>query len=383
MKIVDLTSENRIADILYKLLTLAYLLLILLFVFRADLTFAQLMSLFTALMMHFLRHSLKDDKRLLIFLLIGMTIAEFSALIYAFHQSATSIENTVFVLFTADIVIRYKVWYAASVAYIGYFIYLFLWSPDSDFVFYATSMLNHTILIVPMWATKFLLLQRETILALNSKLIEQSNAIEEIAMLKERNRIAGAVHDTLGHTLTTAIVALEVAHLLFDKRPDEAHEKINIAKDELKKGLGDIRGVVKALKMHTSIDRLSLEDEIKGLIETIEKQTEIHIVMDYDLEGDLVSLQQHVLLNGIKEAITNAIKHGKADKIKICLDQGESILVHIIDNGLGCQDIQEGFGLSTMKSRVEAIGGALAYTCLNKGFQLEIQLPIIRGDEDE
>lgn len=71
------------------------------------------------------------------------------------------------------------------------------------------------------------------------------NALTEMAALKERTSIAGEVQDTVGHTLTTAIVALEGAQLLFEKRPEEAYRKILIAREQMKQGLGNIRQVVK------------------------------------------------------------------------------------------------------------------------------------------
>ncbi len=231
-----------------------------------------------------------------------------------------------------------------------------------------------------MWAMKVLLIQRDTILRLNKKILEQSTAIKEVAKLKERNRIAEEVHDTVGHTLTTAIVALEGAHLIFRVDPEESHRKILIAKEQLKHGLGDIRGVVKALKETDEFQSSGdFFERINGIIRNVEEQTSIHIALDYEMTIELLSVQEHVIINAIKEGITNAIKHGKATKIKMILETVDHVIcVEILDNGTSTKAVEFGFGLSTMKSRVEAIGGTLEYKKLGTGFKLVIMSPVMK-----
>jgi signal transduction histidine kinase len=66
-----------------------------------------------------------------------------------------------------------------------------------------------------------------------------------------------------------------------------------------------------------------------------------------------------------QEAVANAIKHSRADRIEIALSEGEGeIMLSIRDNGIGIPDNisgkSTGMGLLTMSHRARMMGGVLA-----------------------
>ena len=64
----------------------------------------------------------------------------------------------------------------------------------------------------------------------------------------------------------------------------------------------------------------------------------------------------------IQESMTNAVRHGHASQIHLSLTWLDHILtIHIQDNGLGCVQLEEGFGLRHMKERLRLLGGTLSY----------------------
>lgn len=138
-------------------------------------------------------------------------------------------------------------------------------------VFY---ILSYTCLVIPIWSTKLLLNQRDMNLRLNEALIQEARTREELAIYKERIRIAEEVHDTVGHSLTTAIVALEGAGLLFHIKPEESKRKILVAREQLKQGLGNIRQVVRTLKAKDgSLDVMGGKEGIQKIMNDTSKQT--------------------------------------------------------------------------------------------------------------
>ena len=55
-----------------------------------------------------------------------------------------------------------------------------------------------------------------------------------------------------------------------------------------------------------------------------------------------------------QEALTNSMRHGNSTKVNIFIKFSESrIKLYIIDNGAGCKDLTEGYGLKGMKERIE------------------------------
>ena len=307
-------------------------------------------------------------------------VIQFIFIIVLFYGTHTDIESIIFTFFTIDVIMLYQSRFGVSLSYIGFTIYLLLWRVLEDkAIADVISSFNYCVFIGLIWGVKVLLLQRDTIVRLNKKILEQSSVMEDLAKLKERNRIAEEVHNTVGHKLTTAIVSLEGAHLLFEKNPGGAHEKLNVARKQLKEGLGDIREVVRALDSGgLAGPEGSLRASIEHLVRDTEVQTGIRIRFYYDLSDRLLSLQEHVLLNAAKEGITNAIRHAEPGRIGISLTQSDGQAILTVENdGSGCETITEGFGLKAIRENAEAIGGKMKYECRPEGFALSLYIPIV------
>lgn len=309
-----------------------------------------------------------------------MPVAEYVFIILLFYGTGTNIESLVFAIFTLDIIFSYESWFGVSFAYAGFAAYLVLWGGLSkNIIDSLIDNINYCVFIGVMWGAKVLLKQRDKILLLNRKMLEQSSAMEDLAKLKERNRIAEEVHNSVGHKLTVAIVSLEGAHLLFGKNPEEAHEKLNIARKQLKDGLNNIREVIRAIHSDDPAAREnSLITSVEHLIRDVEMQMGIRIHFKYDLPQKLLSLQEHVLINAVKEGITNAIKHARTENIHISLIYTDNQVELVIANdGKVCRDAVEGFGLKTIRENAEAIGGNASFECDPDGFTLSLHIPVV------
>ena len=82
----------------------------------------------------------------------------------------------------------------------------------------------------------------------------------------------------------------------------------------------------------------------------------------------------------IQESMTNAIRHGKADKIWITIKKDSSdVILQIRDNGIGCKEIKSGFGTRHIKERIGMLGGKVTFDG-NKGFTVEARIPIRWGE---
>jgi len=187
-------------------------------------------------------------------------------------------------------------------------------------------------------------------------------AILDISNNVER-RIGQDLHDGLGQHLTgIAFMSKVLQQKLAEKADAEApaagkivslvNEAIHKTR-ELSRGLlpvvSDARGLMSAL------DRWALEIEDLFGIDCNFACPEPVLIHDNTVAVHLYHIAQ--------EAVNNAIKHGRAQKILISLGAGEGeIELRIEDNGCGIADHRgkgQGMGLHIMNYRAKTIGGGL------------------------
>ena len=210
----------------------------------------------------------------------------------------------------------------------------------------------------------------------NQKLNETMNSLEEMTALRERNRIAREIHDTIGHTLTTVIIEIEAGKRLVGKNQELSVQKLELAQEQVRKGLNDIRSSVKILKDGSGI--LPFIPSLKALI----RETEVHAGISADCRvSELPALtagQEKVIFSALQEGLTNGIRHGRATEFAFALDyRNGRVIMELKDNGKGCETISPGFGLTAMKERAEGIGGNFGITSIpGEGCRLLIDFPV-------
>jgi signal transduction histidine kinase len=99
---------------------------------------------------------------------------------------------------------------------------------------------------------------------------------------------------------------------------------------------------------------------------------------------------RQAILRVIQESFTNALKHGKATQLHLELIYSERMLQLLVrNNGAPIDDLKYGFGLTTMKHRVERFGGILLVSSSGKGTaaitEVRCDIPLkegMRHDED-
>jgi signal transduction histidine kinase len=222
--------------------------------------------------------------------------------------------------------------------------------------------------------------------AANSRLQEYSAQVEELAVIRERNRIAREIHDTLGHALTLLSVQLETATQLEARGDPRLHEELLEARRVAKACLTEVRHSVEALRPDQA-SASSLQEQLRMLVaacETTYPQTRITL----DLEEATSPLHPDLCLTlyrCVQEALTNIRKHAHATKVLLRLstsdEQEGQVELTVLDNGQGCPPEYEqsasGFGLRGMRERVALLDGTLrAGPEPGHGWRVEVVLPL-------
>lgn len=210
----------------------------------------------------------------------------------------------------------------------------------------------------------------------NEKLRIAYNELKEITALEERQRIAKDIHDTAGHSITTVIMQTEAAKIAVDNNPEEAKNRITAANLQAKHALEELRESVHLLS--GNLKDSSLKEKLESVINESMDGTDIAIRYDVD-DITIGDLKARLVLNTLKEGISNGLRHGNATAFYFELKEKDGRAEFLLsDNGTGMDagQLKEGFGLEGMHRRAESLGGTVWFeTEPDEGFEIHMTLP--------
>ncbi|MGE7113687.1 AAA family ATPase [Lysinibacillus sp. NPDC047702] len=203
-----------------------------------------------------------------------------------------------------------------------------------------------------------------------------SDALTEMTVYAERNRIAQEIHDIVGHTLTSTILQIEAGRRLLTKDMNGATKRLKDAQDLVRHSLNEIRNSVHMLKEDKYFD---VKQALSLLIKDTEWNTGVVIYANMDMVDHLPVIMKKLIYHALQEGLTNGIRHGQSNEFHFTLkDNGLAVIFELVDNGIGAEELKMGFGLGMMKDRVEQLKGTLSIsTVRDKGCSLSITLPYI------
>jgi two-component system, NarL family, sensor histidine kinase UhpB len=197
---------------------------------------------------------------------------------------------------------------------------------------------------------------------------------------KERRRIGLDLHDDLGQKLSgiaLMIKGLELRLVKQDATVAKEAGKIHLLVQQAMSHASDLAHDLATLDRKGS----DLPAALKDLAEHAREL--FSITCRFKVDGEIPTLEPHTvgeLYKIAQEAVTNAIKHGKAKKVGISLANGSERLVLTIQNdGLPFPDLQShstGMGLRIMNYRASLIGASLEVKGIGKGTRVTCSMPL-------
>lgn len=215
----------------------------------------------------------------------------------------------------------------------------------------------------------------------NSQLAEYAKITEHMGEMKERNRLAREIHDTLGHTLTGISVGIDACIATVEVSPKDAKAHLERISEVARNGLLDIRRSVNELKPD-ALERLNLETAILKMITDMKSVTDMEIYFDCKIKQlKFDEDEESAIYRVIQESVTNALRHGKASRVRITMEkENDMVLLTIKDNGIGCAEIKSGFGTKHIMERIGMLNGTVEFWSEN-GFSVIAKIPIRWGEE--
>lgn len=182
----------------------------------------------------------------------------------------------------------------------------------------------------------------------------EPRATQDEHLLEQRRRIARDLHDGLAQEL--AYIVLESRRLA--ALHDELEELAPIA-GAAERALQETRRVMESL---ITLRDDPLDELIADEAEAVAARWGADVVLAVDPAINPSPPTQEAMLRIIREAVTNAARHGKARRVWIHAESDEGITLRVVDDGTGFDPngvAGVGFGLTSMRERVEELGGEL------------------------
>lgn len=217
--------------------------------------------------------------------------------------------------------------------------------------------------------------------AANRQLREYATQAEELSAMRERNRLAREIHDTLGHCLTVVNVQIAAARAVHQSDPTRADAALEQAQSLTQEGLNEVRRSVAALRASPL--------ENRPLAEALRQAAACQCRSGLDAQLEILGTERPLppqveltLFRAGQEAMTNTRKHAQATHAWLTLDfrAPQTVRLTARDDGRGAElaaaTNAAGFGLLGVRERVQLLGGQLRLnTAPGAGFTLEIEVP--------
>ena len=229
----------------------------------------------------------------------------------------------------------------------------------------------------------------QAVLALeNLRLVEEaSRAGRQAGVLRERQRLAHEIHDTLAQGFTSIVMNLEVVEETEPPASETARRHLEGARQVARESLAEARRLVWALRPE-SLDRRSLAEALESLCENWGRETGIGVRANITGTPQGLPPETEVaLLRVAQEALGNVRKHSGAKRAALTLSYiGDLVVLDVLDDGVGFDPAAPkdavgagdsgGFGLRSMRERVETLGGRLSIeSSPGNGTSLTVEMP--------
>ncbi|WP_222708674.1 sensor histidine kinase [Paenibacillus sp. N3.4] len=220
---------------------------------------------------------------------------------------------------------------------------------------------------------------------LTTELVAANAKLKEITIVKERTRIAQELHDSIGHGLVALRMHLEFAGNMVDTDPQKSKEVMTKALTISHKSITDLRKAVAVLKENSFQNNMELGESLKEMVDALQMKGRLNILLHVDEAVEYTNLDiKKGIYNTVREAMTNGLKHGKAEHIQIHITKyGNRIRVTIENDGEGCKHIVKSHGLIGIEERIRSLDGTVQFSSTkDRGFAILAEMPYVTGTEN-
>ena len=189
------------------------------------------------------------------------------------------------------------------------------------------------------------------------QLANTQHQMRELGIISDRERIARDLHDHVIQRLFAAGLSLQ--GVLPRARNPEVQQRLADTVDELQNVIGEIRttifdlhgGGAGSTRLRQRIDEAVAAFADSGLRTTVQVVGPLSVV-----DATLADHAEAV----VREAVSNAVRHAGASALTITVRVEDEVCIEVSDDGCGIPDDVTASGLTNLRRRAEAVGGAFS-----------------------
>ena len=156
----------------------------------------------------------------------------------------------------------------------------------------------------------------------------ESSMTDKVARYEEREKISRDIHNSVGHTITAAIMALDAAEAIREVSPEKADAKVSAAGERMRESLQVIRESVRLVDSRdTSVPLGDLVKTLTICLRQFEMDSSTRIYNNLDSHHPWHEHQRRTrpFSTAAQECLTNSVKHGKASKVTLNVTFGPDL----------------------------------------------------------
>lgn len=233
--------------------------------------------------------------------------------------------------------------------------------------------------------------------ALDARVAERTARIERMAdearhaaVIRERLRLARALHDTLAHSLMALLTQIRMVRKVRGRlSSDELDRELGSAEDVAASGLADARAAIAQMR-HGGASETGLSAALADLIERFGESTGIAATLQSEGgAADLTGERAEAVFRIVEEALRNVERHARARSVLVSLTTAAPpagsdvteprVCVTVTDDGVGfdSEAAHPGhYGLLGMREQAQMIGAELQVrSAPGEGTRLRLEFP--------
>lgn len=215
----------------------------------------------------------------------------------------------------------------------------------------------------------------------NAGLHERSR---ELTVIEERNRLARELHDAVSQRLFSLVLTAEAAATLADRDAQESKTQIRKVQELAREAVGEMHSLIFELRP-AELEREGFVATLRKHVDVLRRVYQAEVSVQVDGERRLALRTEKELFRIAQEALNNALKHARAEKVWVEVGMRDSrVSLAVCDDGVGFDPQappvrSRHLGLTSMEERAQALGGELRIDSTpGKGTKVCLEVEVAR-----
>jgi signal transduction histidine kinase len=207
------------------------------------------------------------------------------------------------------------------------------------------------------------------------------------AVLTERARIARDMHDILAHAVSLMVVQAEAGPVALRSSPKRAEKAFDAIASAGRDAMVQLRSTLGLLKQDQDTGIRTPQPSVAAIPALVDQVRSTGLTVLYSVSGTPARLMPETEVAAyriVQEALTNTIKHARAQAVTVTLDWSDRLRITVRDDGRGPArpaGVGSGRGLIGIRERAASCGGTAELSFDSHGCTVTATLPMAERGE--